>query len=74
MVRPIRKNEIKEELQDQLAEHSEQLQELGERFGETARKFSRATNEYVQENPWRTIAIAAGVGFLIGMLVMRDKD
>jgi len=65
---------MKEEIQDQLEEHSEKLQELGERFGETAKKFSQATSDYVQENPWQTIAIAAGVGFLIGMLVMRDKD
>jgi ElaB/YqjD/DUF883 family membrane-anchored ribosome-binding protein len=77
MVRPFRKEDMKENIQEQLAAQSEQLQQLGERISETAKKVSAATNEYVQDNPWKTIAIAAGVGFLIGAMVMRggrDED
>lgn len=29
------------------------------------------TEEYVNQNPWQSIGIAAGVGFLLGMLVSR---
>jgi ElaB/YqjD/DUF883 family membrane-anchored ribosome-binding protein len=68
---------MKENIQDQLTEQTEQLQQLGERISETAKKFSATANDYVQENPWKTIAIAAGVGFLIGAIVMRggsDED
>lgn len=74
MVRPFRKEDMKSELQEQLAEQTEQLHQLGERISETARKVSQATNEYVQDNPWKTIAIAAGVGFVIGMMVMRGGE
>ncbi len=29
------------------------------------------TEEYLHEHPWSTIGMAAGVGFLVGMLVRR---
>ena len=31
----------------------------------------RVTDEYVQENPWRAVGIAAGVGLIIGLLIGR---
>jgi ElaB/YqjD/DUF883 family membrane-anchored ribosome-binding protein len=74
MVRPFRKEDMKSDIQEQLAAQTEQLQELGERISETAKKVSQATNDYVQDNPWKTIAIAAGIGFLIGTMVMRNRD
>ncbi|MCY1268073.1 hypothetical protein D3C76_540340 [compost metagenome] len=30
-----------------------------------------ATEEYVRENPWKAVGIAAGVGFLFGLLLNR---
>jgi ElaB/YqjD/DUF883 family membrane-anchored ribosome-binding protein len=30
-----------------------------------------ATEEYVQANPWQSVGIAAGVGFLMGLLATR---
>jgi len=30
-----------------------------------------ATEEYVQANPWQSVGIAAGIGFLIGLLATR---
>jgi ElaB/YqjD/DUF883 family membrane-anchored ribosome-binding protein len=30
-----------------------------------------ATEDYVQANPWQSVGIAAGVGFLIGLLATR---
>jgi ElaB/YqjD/DUF883 family membrane-anchored ribosome-binding protein len=32
---------------------------------------ARATNDYVNENPWRAIAIGAGIGLLLGIVVSR---
>ncbi|KND55188.1 hypothetical protein BPUN_3153 [Candidatus Paraburkholderia kirkii] len=29
------------------------------------------TEKYVKENPWQSLGIAAGVGFLVGLLVSR---
>ena len=39
---------------------------------EKAKNVSVATDEYVHDNPWQTIAIAAVVGCIIGFLLRRD--
>ena len=31
----------------------------------------RATDDYVHENPWQSVGVAAGVAFLLGLLVSR---
>jgi ElaB/YqjD/DUF883 family membrane-anchored ribosome-binding protein len=40
-------------------------------FHETAkargREAAQATDEYVRDNPWNSVGIAAGVGFLVGL-------
>jgi ElaB/YqjD/DUF883 family membrane-anchored ribosome-binding protein len=35
------------------------------------RAAARATDDFVHENPWGAIGVAAGVGFLVGLLVSR---
>ena len=35
-----------------------------------ARAAGRATNEYVRENPWQVMAIAAGVGLALGFFLL----
>ena len=32
---------------------------------------TEATDEYVRENPWQSVGIAAGVGLLLGLLLAR---
>lgn len=36
-----------------------------------AKDAGRAADVYVHENPWRAIGVAAGLGFVLGMLVSR---
>jgi ElaB/YqjD/DUF883 family membrane-anchored ribosome-binding protein len=36
-----------------------------------AKAANHATDEYVHENPWKSIGIAAGAGLVIGMLLHR---
>ncbi|HEX2668146.1 MAG TPA: DUF883 domain-containing protein [Gammaproteobacteria bacterium] len=38
---------------------------------EKSRATARATDAYVQENPWRSLLIASGISFLIGLVVTR---
>ena len=38
---------------------------------ETGKEMADTADSYVQENPWRAVAISAGIGLLIGMLVAR---
>lgn len=41
---------------------------------ERARRASGDVNDFVQSNPARAVLIAAGVGFLIGLLVRRAGE
>ena len=44
---------------------------LGEIEGEVrvrAREAARTTDRYVHENPWGAIGMAAGIGFILGLL------
>jgi len=36
-----------------------------------AREMADATEEYVRDNPWQSVGVAAGVGLLIGLLIAR---
>jgi ElaB/YqjD/DUF883 family membrane-anchored ribosome-binding protein len=36
-----------------------------------AKEVADATDEYVRENPWQSVGIAAGVGLLVGLLLSR---
>jgi ElaB/YqjD/DUF883 family membrane-anchored ribosome-binding protein len=38
---------------------------------EKTKEAAKATDEYVHENPWRAIAIGAGVGLLLGVAISR---
>lgn len=47
------------------------LQDAQGAVRDSTRKAARATDDWVHENPWGAIGIAAGVGFLVGLLVSR---
>jgi len=36
-----------------------------------ARVYARVTDDYVHDNPWQAIGIAAAVGFVAGLLMNR---
>jgi ElaB/YqjD/DUF883 family membrane-anchored ribosome-binding protein len=45
------------------------LRQLQGDVEQTARDTIRATDEYVHENPWQSVAIAAGVAAVVGVVV-----
>ncbi len=55
---------------------SEGLQNMQERCGERAKEWTKATDDYVHDNPWQTVAwVAMGaciVGFLIAGMLRRE--
>lgn len=53
---------------DQAISAAHDLQESAMRKG---RKLAHDTDDYVHENPWRSIGIAGAVGLLIGMLIAK---
>ena len=38
---------------------------------EQAKKAAKVTDEYVQDNPWRAVGIAAVAGLVLGVLISR---
>ena len=38
---------------------------------ETGKELATTADEYVQENPWRAVAVSATVGVLLGLLIAR---
>jgi len=46
----------------------ERLGELEGEFRVRAREAARTTDRYVHENPWGAIGMAAGIGFILGLL------
>jgi ElaB/YqjD/DUF883 family membrane-anchored ribosome-binding protein len=62
-------------LRNKLGTHVETLQSaLGDAQHNAQRRYRAATvgtERYVRHNPWRAIGIAAGVGFLLGVLTAR---
>jgi ElaB/YqjD/DUF883 family membrane-anchored ribosome-binding protein len=35
---------------------------------------AKATDEYVHENPWMLMGIAAAIGVVVGMMIASDRD
>ncbi|CAH2914883.1 MAG: ElaB protein [uncultured Paraburkholderia sp.] len=62
-------------LRQKLGNHVETLQSaLGDAQENAHRRYRYATintERYVRQNPWSSVAIAAGVGFLLGVLTAR---
>ena len=47
------------------------LQELQGQAVDRAKDAARVTDDYVHENPWQAIGVAAAVGFVAGLLMNR---
>jgi len=46
-------------------------QELQATAVRTGKEVAHTTDEFVKENPWKAVAISAGIGVLVGMLIAR---
>jgi len=63
--------ELRARALEQLKALRGRLQEAQEVALQRSKAAARATDDYVHDNPWRAIGIAAGVGVLIGLLISR---
>jgi ElaB/YqjD/DUF883 family membrane-anchored ribosome-binding protein len=57
--------------QESLRAAKEELRRLEEIAEDRARAAVKATDEYVHQNPWQSVGIAAAIGVVIGMLIGR---
>lgn len=63
-----------EELEEQARSWKETAQEWQQTALETARNAAQSTDQYVRENVWSTIALAALTGCALGFLLGRSRD
>ena len=61
----------REKVQDTLDRAKAGLGDIEDVVTDTGRQAARATNEFVQANPWRAVGIAAAVGLVVGLLISR---
>ena len=66
-----RATELRARANDALRKAKGHLHEAQYAVGRNAKAAARATDDWVHENPWGAIGIAAGASFLLGLLVAR---
>lgn len=57
--------------EESLAVAKEKMAEAQDALIEKSKVAAKATDEYVHENPWTSVGVAAGVGLVIGLLIGR---
>ncbi len=60
---------VRAELEDKLSDTIVRLQEVQEELTARARDAARATDDYVRENPWKSMGVVAAVGIVVGLLL-----
>lgn len=63
--------ELRERAADNLHRASLRLSEARATAAESSRAAARRADDWVHQHPWAAVGAAAGVGFLLGMLVSR---
>lgn len=61
----------RERIQDHIHDAKVKLAEVEAVLTERAKQAARYTDDYVHENPWRAIGVAAGIGLLLGLVLGR---
>lgn len=64
-------DDLRARIGDRVAIARERLADAEAAIVDTGRKAVRVTDDYVHENPWQSVGVAAGVAFLLGLLVSR---
>jgi ElaB/YqjD/DUF883 family membrane-anchored ribosome-binding protein len=63
--------DLREKAQARLADAKFKLAEAEAMIVDKAKAAGRAADDYVHDNPWRAVGVAAGVGLVIGLLIGR---
>jgi len=66
-----RARDLRAQVEAKLLAAKLRLQELEGEAMDRAKAAAQATDDYVHDNPWRAIGVAAAVGFVAGLLMNR---
>lgn len=61
----------RERIQATLATTKAKLIDAERALLDKTKQAAKVTDEYVHDNPWQAVGVAAGVGFLLGLLIGR---
>ena len=64
----------RDKFKEQLEVAKKKYSELQDATVKQAKQAVTATDQYVQGNPWTSVAVAGGVGLVIGMLIMNRRE
>ena len=64
-------SEVRAKAEDSIRAAREALAEAGDEALERTREAVASADEYVRENPWAAVGIAAGIGLVVGLLLSR---
>ena len=63
--------DVRGRLTEKLSAAKYKLQDLEAAVVQKTKAAARATDDYVHDNPWRSVGVAAGIGFIAGLLIGR---
>ncbi len=64
----------RDKFKEQLAVAKDRYCELQDATVKHAKRAATVTDEYVHGNPWASIAVAGGIGLLLGMLITNRRE
>jgi ElaB/YqjD/DUF883 family membrane-anchored ribosome-binding protein len=62
---------VRARAEESLRQAKARLMEIEQDAVRRAKEIADATDEYVRDNPWQSVGIAAGIGLLLGVLLGR---
>lgn len=63
--------ELRERIGDRLRDAKLRIADAEAVLVDKTKAAARVTDDYVNDNPWQAVGIAAGVGFLLGIIIGR---
>jgi ElaB/YqjD/DUF883 family membrane-anchored ribosome-binding protein len=64
-------SDLRAQVETKLRAAKLKLQEMQDDAMDRAKATARATDEYVRDNPWQALGVAAALGVLVGLLIGR---
>jgi len=66
-----RASDLRAQVETKLRAAKLKLQDMQDDAMDRAKATARATDEYVRDNPWQALGVAAALGVLVGLLIGR---
>jgi ElaB/YqjD/DUF883 family membrane-anchored ribosome-binding protein len=64
-------SQVRSKAESAVSSAKHKLEEVENTLVSKGKEASQRTNEYVHENPWKAVGIAAGIGLIVGLLIGR---